>query len=180
MDQMISLSLDSHATSAHGVAKKKDIRKNGKFQRFILEADSQINIQDSSQLMKQKRVLTQSIEDDLNQEINIKNFQLKKRPKNNENQILQDLNLRAGMNKEDMLDNFLTDLFANNFNKQIGKQMTLDKSLLVSTARKHSVELMMSESGAGMLSNLQVRDGSALGASALHQQSDQLVKQMQN
>lgn len=76
------------------------------------------------------------------------------------------------MNKEDMLDNFLTDLFANNFNKQIAKQMPLDKSLLVSTARKHSVEQMMSEPAAGMLSNLQVRDGSALGASGVQPGSD--------
>ena len=72
-----------------------------------------------------------------------------------------------------MFDNFLADLFANNLDiKKMGlapgSNMPLDKSLLMHTAKKHHGEMLLhSESAGPLLSNLQVRDGSAANMNLL-------------
>lgn len=83
----------------------------------------------------------------------------------------KDLNLNPnGGSKEEIFDNFLADLFTNNLNldlKQMGLagngqlgKMPLDQSLLMTTAKKQSLEkLLMADSAGlggsgGLLSNL--------------------------
>lgn len=48
LDRLICLSLDSHSDHAQIPGKKKDIRKQIKFQQFLLAGDSNINIMDST------------------------------------------------------------------------------------------------------------------------------------
>ena len=74
----------------------------------------------------------------------------------------QDLNLNhnAG-SKEDIFDNFLADLFTNNLNldlKNMGltsgdkhANMPLDKSLLMTTAKKQSLEMILMSESAGLV-----------------------------
>ena len=90
-------------------------------------------------------------------------------PKKRKNDPLQ----LAGATTEQMLDNFLLDLFSNSLDPK-ALNLPLDKSLLVHTAKKQSMErLLNSESAGQLLSHIKVRGDSANLASA-HQLSGQL------
>jgi len=154
MSHLISLSLDSHEAVP---AKKRDMRQNRKFQEFLLATDRQVNMQVAGQ---RKRLQTQAIESQLGHatEQAVLAFQPKKA------KDTSPFELPNALGKEQLFDDFLVDLFSNSLDlRKLGAGMPLDKSLMLHSVRKQSVErLLQTESAAGgMLSNLQVRDGSA-------------------
>ena len=66
--------------------------------------------------------------------------------------------------KEDMLDNFLGDLFANNLDtKKMGLgNLPLDKSMIMQTAKKQQMDnLLQTDSAGHMLSNMHIMANSA-------------------
>lgn len=89
---------------------------------------------------------------------------------------MQDLNLKHTGDKEQMFDDFLVDLFTDNLKLDLEKMglgaqrdstMPLDKSLMLTTAKRQTMEkLLLTESHGGALSNLQLRHGSAAGLTA--------------
>ena len=190
LNDMISLSLESHNPDLNAAAaggKKKDLRHNRKFQEFILAEDEDVFSEDPKRA-QHLRMHTQAIKEDLQQKIDVLNFQAKKagplkRPEADFLQSLGDLNLNTKANKEDIFDDFLVDLFSNNLKLDLKKMglgnlkdtaMSLDKSLMLTDAKRQSMEkLMLTESHRGAFSGLQVRDGSAAGPSG-HEFSNEL------
>lgn len=69
------------------------------------------------------------------------------------------MNLGLNLGKEEMFDNFLADLFSNKLQANaLGidpRSLPLDRSLMVTTAKKQRMEALMNiESGGNVLSNL--------------------------